>query len=136
MARGNPGMLAAIDDLGISLSQLKALGLIDEEGETSLKAVGEGLGLSLSAVSRAVGGFVKRGWVTREECPEDRRSKRVSITPEGSARMGEIAELRMSGLVEFVESLSQEELDALAPALELLAQRPEVAAQITREGPC
>ena len=42
----------------------------------------------------------------------------------------------MSGLVEFVETLSQEELDALAPALELLARRPEIAALVTREGTC
>ena len=136
MQRGNRGLLPAVEELGISLSQLKALGVIDDHGQMSLKAVGEALGLSLPAVSRAVDGLVKRGFLTREECPEDRRSKLVQITPEGSARINEIAELRMSGLVEFVETLSQEELDALAPALELLARRPEIAALVTREGTC
>lgn len=135
MAQGNRELLPAIDELGISLSQLKALGVIDDGGELSLKAVGESLGLSLPAVSRAVEGLVKRGWVTREECAEDRRSKIVRITPEGSARIAEIAELRMSGLVDFVASLNQEELDALAPALELLARRPEIAAYVSQEGP-
>jgi DNA-binding MarR family transcriptional regulator len=136
MSRGARGLVPAVDELGISLSQLKALGVVDEGGEMSLKAVGEALGLSLPAVSRAVEGLVKRGYLVREECPEDRRSKLVHITPEGSARMNEIAELRMSGLVEFVDSLSQEELDALAPALELLARRPEIAARLSKEGPC
>lgn len=135
MTRGNGELLPAVDELGVTLSQLKALAVIEAAGELSLKAVGESLGLSLPAVSRSVESLVKRGLVTREECPEDRRSKLVRATPEGSAKIREIGELRMSGLRSFVDSLSQEELDVLAPALELLARRPEIAALVSLEDP-
>jgi DNA-binding MarR family transcriptional regulator len=135
MSHGNGELLPAVDELGVSLSQMKALSAIEAAGELPLKAVGEALGLSLPAVSRSVEGLVKRGLVTREECPEDRRSKLVRATPEGSAKIREIGELRMSGLRSFVETLSQEEIDVLAPALELLARRPEIAALVSLEDP-
>lgn len=135
MARGNGELLPAVDELGVSLSQMKALGVIESHGELSLKAVGEALGLSLPAVSRSVESLVQRGLVTREECPEDRRSKLVRATPEGSAKIREIGALRIAGLRSFVDSLTQEEIDVLAPALELLAQRPEIAALVSLEDP-
>jgi DNA-binding MarR family transcriptional regulator len=135
MSRSNGELMEAVDDLGISLSQMKALGVLANHDELSLKAVGESLGLSLPAVSRAIEGLVKRGLVTREECPEDRRSKLVRLTPEGSAAIREISEMRLSGLRSFIDSLSQEELDTLAPALDLLARRPEIAALMPLEDP-
>lgn len=133
---GNGEVLAAVEELGISLTQMKALGVLDTKGESSLKALGEALGLSLPAMSRSVDGLVKRGWVTREEHPDDRRSKIVRITPAGSEVIHEIATLRFSGLRTFVESLDDDQRQALAHALELLARRPEIAVHVQTETPC
>jgi DNA-binding MarR family transcriptional regulator len=131
---GNQGqLLAAVDELGITLSQLKAIGVLEERGTLPLGGLASQLQLSLPAVSRLVDSLVKRGWVTREEAPEDRRCKLVQITAEGADTFRKLAALRFSGLRGFVETLSPEELDALAPALERLARRPEVAAHISEE---
>ncbi len=133
MLRTQGQMLATVEELGISLSQLKALGVLETEETLPLGGLVAQLQLSLPAVSRLVDSLVKRGWVTREEAPEDRRCKLIQITPEGLATYRELAALRVSGLRAFVETLSPEELDALAPGLQRLAQRPEIAAHMTEE---
>jgi DNA-binding MarR family transcriptional regulator len=135
MFRTQGQMLAAVEELGISLSQLKALGVLELEAEEALPLGGLAaqLQLSLPAVSRLVDSLHKRGWVTREEAPEDRRCKLVQITPDGLATYRELAALRISGLRTFVETLTPAELDALAPGLQRLAQRPEIAAHMTEE---
>src|SRR5690242_4453598 len=71
------GFLEVIDELGLSFSQLKALQYLSTATppELSLKQLGDQLGLSLPAVSRAVDGLVQRGLVTRTEDVEDRRMK-------------------------------------------------------------
>src|SRR3712207_427943 len=55
---------AAVDDLQISLSQLKALHALSE-GEQSISTLAERLRLSLPASSRAVDGLVARGLLER-----------------------------------------------------------------------
>ncbi|HEY6780792.1 MAG TPA: MarR family transcriptional regulator [Thermoleophilaceae bacterium] len=129
-------MLTALEELGITLSQLKALGALEDQEQLPLSELATRMQLSLPAVSRLVDSLVKRGWVTREEAPEDRRCKLVQITPEALATYRELAALRISALRAFVETLSADELDALAPGLRLLAQRPEIAAHLTEEVTC
>ena len=108
----------AIDDLGLSFTQIKAAQfLADAEAPLSLGAVGDHLGLSLPAVSRAVDGLVKRGLVTRKEDPADRRSKRIVITPRGRRLYERMHEIRAAGVREFVEGLDPEDRDALLKGL-------------------
>jgi DNA-binding MarR family transcriptional regulator len=126
-------MVQAIDGLDLSFTQVKALQHLCDDAPVSLKTLGERLSLSLPAVSRAVDGLVKRGFVTREEDTDDRRSKLVRITAEGRAATDELVAIRRVALHNFVESLSPEERDALAPGLRKLAQRPDIAAHLPQE---
>ncbi|MBX5470547.1 MAG: MarR family transcriptional regulator [Thermoleophilaceae bacterium] len=113
------GMLEAVDRLGLSLSQLKALqALATADGlEMSLKEMGDALGLSLPAISRAVDGLVQRELVTRTEDPNDRRSKRVAATAAGRALLDELTVLRLADLEAFVETLSPRERRQLEQAV-------------------
>src|SRR4051794_13384001 len=71
----------AVDELALSLTQFKAIrALIDADQPLSIKALGDEVGLSLPAISRAVDGLVRREFVTRAEDPQDRRSKRLALT--------------------------------------------------------
>ena len=83
----------------------------------SLGALGDHLGLSLPAVSRAVEGLVKRGIVTREEDPADRRSKRVVITRRGRRLHDRIYAIRLAGVRGFVEELDPDQREALLNGL-------------------
>jgi DNA-binding MarR family transcriptional regulator len=113
----------AIDELDLSFTQIKAAQLIAEAEEPlSLGAIGDGLALSLPAVSRAVDGLVKRGLCTREEDPADRRSKRIVITESGRRLYDQVYEIRVAGIREFVDELDPVQRDALLDALRPIAR--------------
>jgi len=129
------GMLEVIDELGLSLTQLKAVQLIVAEPapEMSLKQLGDALELSLPAVSRAVDGLVHRGLVTRTEDEEDRRIKRVRPTTEADQLVARLTDIRFSQLGEFVDTLNTRERNKLAAALAVLSERDDIAELVTQK---
>lgn len=130
MRSANVGTFQKIGELDLSFTQLKALCVLEAEGEEgrSVKALAESLGVSLPAMSRAVDGLHERGFVLREEDPVDRRMKRVRLTEAGHAAPRALNESRLSALHELMDSLDEEQAEALARALELiLVRRGEIA---------
>jgi DNA-binding MarR family transcriptional regulator len=123
------GFLEVIDELGLSFSQLKALQFLSttDAPELSLKQLGDQLGLSLPAVSRAVDGLVQRGLVTRTEDIEDRRMKRVRPTAEADALIARLIDVRFAELGKFVETLTPRERKKLADALAVLSEREDLS---------
>jgi DNA-binding MarR family transcriptional regulator len=123
------GFLEVIDELGLSFSQLKALQLLStaQSPELSLKQLGDQLGLSLPAISRAVDGLVQRGLVTRTEDVEDRRIKRVRPTAEADALIARLIDVRFAELGKFVETLTPRERKKLADALDVLSEREDLS---------
>ncbi|MFL5893580.1 MAG: MarR family winged helix-turn-helix transcriptional regulator [Thermoleophilaceae bacterium] len=113
----------------ISFSQMKALHALREHREpVSIKTLGDQLGLSLAAISRAADGLVQRGLVNRHEDPEDRRIKRLTVTAAGDELVGKIIRARLTGIEDFVETLSDKERAQLDKALAPILARPDVAA--------
>jgi len=120
----NREFFGALQDAGISFTQLKCLGyLVESDGSMSLGALSEELALSPAAISRAVDGLVQRGELRREEDPEDRRSKIVSLAAKGRATYDRIIAVRLAGVRNFVEELEPEERDALGSALHPIIER-------------
>ena len=116
--------LQAVDELELSLTQIKSLrALIDADEPLSVKALGDELGLSLPAISRALDGLVQRDFVTRAEDPADRRSKRLALTRKGRRTHDQLYALRVAGLRKFVEDLDSHEREALAAGLAPIARR-------------
>jgi DNA-binding MarR family transcriptional regulator len=132
MRSANVGTFKKIGELDLSFTQLKALCVLesDDDGQgRSVKALAESLGVSLPAMSRAVDGLFERGFVRREEDTVDRRMKRVRLTDAGRAAPLALNEARLSALHELMDSLDDEQAEALARALELiLGRREEIAA--------
>src|SRR3954464_10720759 len=107
----------AIDELQLSFTQIKTAQFLAETKEPlSLGAIGDHLGLSLPAVSRAVDGLVKRELCTRTEDPADRRSKRIVITTRGRRLYERLHEIRVAGIRDWAESLDPAQRDALLHA--------------------
>jgi len=129
------GMLEVIDELGLSLTQLKAIQLVvtNESEEMSVKQLGDSLELSLPAISRAVDGLVHRGLVTRTEDEEDRRIKRVRPTKEADQLVARLIDIRFSQLGEFVDTLTPRERQKLAAALAVLAERDDIAELVAQK---
>lgn len=132
MRSANVGTFKKIGELDLTFTQLKALCVLesDDDGQgRSVKALAESLGVSLPAMSRAVDGLYERGFVGREEDSVDRRMKRVRLTDAGRAAPLALNEARLSALHELMDSLDDEQAEALARALGLiLGRRAEIAA--------
>ena len=120
----------AVGELELSLTQLRALHVLAYDVEqTSLKELADRLGLSLPAVSRSIDGLVQRGLATRSEDVEDRRMKQVRATAAAPELLDRLTELRLAGIEKFVSTLSPRERTRLTAALDLLAQREEIASR-------
>jgi DNA-binding MarR family transcriptional regulator len=112
----------------LSFSQMKALHYLHGEEDLSVKALGESLGLSVAAMSRAAEELVQRDLVDRSEDPDDRRIKRLRLTEQGHALVLKMRELRMAGFEQFVATLGAKERALLAKALEPILARDDVVA--------
>ena len=120
----NREFFVALQEAGISFTQLKCIGVLQQAGgPMSLSALADELALSPAAISRAVDGLVQRGALKREEDPEDRRSKIVSLAPRGRAVYERVMAVRLAGLKNFIEELEPQERDALGSALHPIIER-------------
>lgn len=118
---GEDASLARITELGLTLTQLKALVALEQaEGGLAVGELAERLGLSLPATSRTVDGLLRRGWLERREDSQDRRMKRVTLTREGGDIARRVAEARTRNLKAFAASLEPEQRARLHDALEAL----------------
>jgi DNA-binding MarR family transcriptional regulator len=134
----NVGTFQAIAELDLSFTQIKALCALELDGEeSSVKALADSLGVSLAAMSRAVDGLFERGLVGREEDPGDRRMKRVGLTDAGREVPLALNKARLSALHGLIDSLADDEAQALGDALALIMRRREeiAAYRPTRKGP-
>lgn len=122
-------MINLAQEFELSFSQMKGLHFIfNSDDDLSVKKLGEQLGLSLAAMSRAADELVQRGLVDRTEDPEDRRIKRLRLTPGGADLVQKMREVRMAGFQEFVSTLSPKERTLLTKALEPILARDELVA--------
>jgi DNA-binding MarR family transcriptional regulator len=119
----SPDLFRVLGELDLSFTQVKALHLLHDAGEASVKDVGERLGLSFPAASRALDGLAQRGFVERRESAEDRRSRIVRLLPPGVELLDRIARSRMSALEELTATLSPDERAALHAALLPIVER-------------
>jgi DNA-binding MarR family transcriptional regulator len=124
MQMGEHDFFRAIDDLQLSFTQFKILiGLWEHDSELPLKSVGDSLGLSLPAISRAVDGLVQRDLVTRVEDAADRRAKLISATDDGRELLDRLVRLRAASIVDLAASLDAAEREALSSALSPVVER-------------
>ena len=127
----------AMADAGLTLTTYKALHGLDmrEAGDdVCVKDVAEDLVMSVPAASRIVDGLHHRGYVERREDEEDRRMKRVGITPAGREAIARVNATRLAAGKQFAATLTEAERKRLAAALAPLLERPEVAACLPEAG--
>jgi DNA-binding MarR family transcriptional regulator len=117
-------MFALLDELDLSMSHVKTLGVLADCGcELSVKEVSEELGLSLPGGSRTIDALLRRGYLERREDDQDRRMKRIGITESGRDVSRRILEARLEGLEKFTASLTPEQRTRLMAALSDLPHR-------------
>ena len=110
------GAYAIFEELDLTLTQVKALVALSGDALT-VKELAERLGLSLPGASRAVDALVARELITRRECPEDRRQKRLRCADAGRRALERLDAARLAGLEKFTATLPPEQAERLAEAL-------------------
>lgn len=115
--------LQAVEELDLSLTQLKLVHHLEEAGELSVKELAGLLPLSLPAASRAVEGLVGRGLLERRESAADRRSRLVRLSRAGYAMAHRVLASRQAGLEGFVAALPEADRLRLARALSPIVER-------------
>jgi DNA-binding MarR family transcriptional regulator len=135
MLAGDKTFLRQVDELDLSLTQLKILTHLyelpvpaggEEPQLLSVKEVGEQLGISLPATSRSIDPLVKRRLVVRHEDPQDRRVKRVRLTARGEAAIGRLYATRVASLEAMLAEFTESEREKLAAAFGEILGRPEI----------
>jgi DNA-binding MarR family transcriptional regulator len=119
----SPDMFRVLGEVGLSFTQMKALFLLQEHTEMTVKDIADTLSMSLPAMSRSVDGLVQRGFVTRTASLSDRRSKQIALLPQGVDVLNRVTAAREAALIEFAAELSDAERSALHTALLPIAER-------------
>jgi DNA-binding MarR family transcriptional regulator len=128
MGSSNRDLFAAVEQAGVTITQVKCLGILHEAGAPlAVGALSETLGLSLPAVSRAADALVQRGLMRRAEDPRDRRSKLLTVSAKGRRTYERFAQIRFAGVKRFVAGMTEGEREALAAGVRPLAARLEAS---------
>jgi DNA-binding MarR family transcriptional regulator len=128
--------LPEITELELSLTQLKALSVLDERDEDlPINLLADSLGLSMAATSRLVDSLFKRGLIERSEDRVDRRVKRVDLTAAGRRTVAKVAAARVTAMERMLKSFSDEQRDKLAVALDAIFESDEIRRFCPRRRP-
>jgi DNA-binding MarR family transcriptional regulator len=124
--------LRAIEENGLTLTQVKALFLLAADGEAgnpiSVNLLAERLKISMPAASRALDCLVRRRLVSRTEDAADRRVRRIAITATGKRLVDKLTALKVSSLESFVCGLTPAQRRKLDAALESLLEDVQITA--------
>lgn len=104
----------------LSLSEIYALGTLEERALISQQDLGVELSLEKSSVSRLVQQLEARGWVQRERDPRDSRLRLLSLTEQGAEIARQIYTHMTQRHAELFASLTPKEQAALLEGLTAL----------------
>ncbi len=121
--------LVLMHESSLTLPQIVAMHVLRAEGPLPLSRLGDALGLSTSATSSLVDRLVERQYASREEDPDDRRQKRVTLLGAGGAFVERLAAARASELSEGLTHVDPALRAEMANILE------QVVAQLRRSKP-
>ena len=111
----------------ISIPQFRTLRFIQRHLDSSLSDIADHLGLTLPSASKLVDGLVKQKLVNRQESATDRRRLTLGLTQSGESIVNIARANAQASLTKKLSVLSDDELDTVMRAMELL--RPLFVAQ-------
>ncbi len=104
----------------LSIPQFRTLLFIRRNPDSSLSDIANHLGLTLPSVSKLVDGLVKQQLVTRQESASDRRRCALVLTQNGESIVSSSSATAQENLAALLKGLSNDELQIIQQAMELL----------------
>ncbi len=108
---------------GLSMPQFSILMQLHHKGACGISEISERFDITNAAASQLVEKLVQGGYLKREEDPNDRRSKLLSLTPKGTSLIQQGVEQRHRWMDELLKNLSAEEKARVNEALHILVER-------------
>ena len=102
---------------GVNPTEFAVLELLYHKGQQPLQKIGGKILLASGSITYVIDKLEKRGFITRVNCPTDRRVTYAAISAEGKEFMSEIFPEHEKNLHELTNALTSEEKDQ---ALELM----------------
>ena len=103
--------------LGISMTQLHVMYLLEHHGELAMSRLAETLDVSLSAATGLVDRVEERGFVERVRVAQDRRIVLVRITDAGRQMLEDVEVLRVGIIRQVLDELDETQLAGVASAM-------------------
>ena len=119
---------------GLSTGQAMVLRHLYYRGPCTVSGMAAQMEISNPAASQFLDRLVEIGLVTREENPQDRRQKRITLTPRGRALVEEAQRVQQQWLQNLLSSLSPEEIVHLQRAFEILKERVDAINNLQQGG--
>lgn len=89
------------------------LALLDRHGAMRMGRLAELLAVDMSVTSRHVTHCADRGWITRSPDPDDRRSRILTLTAEGTEKLTELSDRYVQALAGCLADWSDDDVDQL-----------------------
>ena len=107
----------------LSMSQIGTLFRLHKCGGCGISDISEHLGITTAAASQMIEKLVQQGLITRSEDAQDRRIKRLVLTPQGQHLVSGTMEARQHWFHDLASNLNDDELQHCAETLQLLCAR-------------
>lgn len=104
----------------LTMQQARVLGFIAKDPGMAGHELGERLQVSAPTASGLVDRLVEKGLVSRTDDPEDRRVRRLHVTPEGMALTRQMDSLLQRAMLTVIQSLTAEDLVVLRDGAEVM----------------
>jgi len=105
---------------GLSFSQINVLMGLFHHGSAGVSEIGEKMGVTNAAASQSIDKLVQMGLIERTEDPDDRRAKRLELTPKGRDLIEKGVEARMKWIEGITDALTPQQQSMVISALTLL----------------
>jgi DNA-binding MarR family transcriptional regulator len=102
--------------MGVSMSQLHVMSMLDRHGDMPMSRLAEMIDISLSNATGLVDRMEERGFVERLRVPDDRRVVLVRLTDGGRKLIDDVEVLRAETLRTVLDRLDPDQLGGIARA--------------------
>jgi len=115
----------SIEPSGLGASDFAILELLLHRGEQPVNAIGRRVDLTSGAITSAVDRLEAQGLVVRSADAEDRRTRIVSLTPKGAARIRKVFAVHKRTIEGVTSSLTKAERETLIDLIKKLGKDAE-----------
>jgi DNA-binding MarR family transcriptional regulator len=123
MHRSMKHFVGYLKERDLSMSHIGTLFMVHREGACGVTEIGEHLGITPAGTSQMLNRLVEEGLIERSEDAQDRRAKRIVLTPKGRETLHESLIARQQWLHQLVETLDSDERELVSEALSLLVEK-------------